>query len=276
MSLTLPFFQVDAFTAERFRGNPAAILATPDPLTDAQMLAIAAENNLSETAFIRRRPGTAVEYDIRWFTPVMEMDLCGHATLASAAVVLERLEPKADRVVFHGQRGPLTVDKITLPTGAPGYQLDFPRDPLQPVDNPALMAAITAAIGIEPLGLLGMGRAVALLPDAASVDALTPDLARVAGLEPSWLAVTAPGDGAHGDVDFVSRLFAPREGIPEDPVTGSLHCMLMPYWSGRLGRTKLRARQLSARRGDLWLEDTGTRTLIAGSAVFVIEGRISI
>lgn len=276
MSHTLPFFQVDAFTADRFRGNPAAIVLVTDPLTDAQMLAIAAENNLSETAFLRRRPGTATEYDIRWFTPVMEMDLCGHATLASAAVVLERLEPKAERVIFHGQRGPLQVDKIALPNGTPGYRLDFPRDPIQPLDNPALMAAITAAIGVEPLGLLGAGRAVALLPDAASVEALTPDLARIAGLEPSWLAVTAPGDGAHADVDFVSRMFAPREGIPEDPVTGSLHCMLMPYWAGRLGRNTLRARQLSARRGDLWLEDTGSRTLIAGAAVFVIEGRLAL
>ncbi|KJV10440.1 hypothetical protein VZ95_04935 [Elstera litoralis] len=291
MTRALPLYQVDAFTAERFRGNPAAVMPLTEALPDALMQAIAAENNLSETAFIQRRPGASVEYDIRWFTPALEVQLCGHATLASAAVVFEKLEPQAPRVTFHSISGPLYVEKITLPTGAAGYALDFPRDVPEAVEDAALLAQVADALGVEVLGLLcsptAAYRLVALVRDAATVAEAKPDLMKIAAINHRSVSLTAAGGktpdtdevsltaiagGAHPDVDFVSRMFAPKAGIPEDPVTGSLHCILTPYWAARLGKTKLRARQLSARRGDLWVEDTGTRTILAGQTVFVLEG----
>lgn len=280
MSRTLPFYQVDAFHPQRFRGNPAAIVPMTEALSDTEMQAIAAENNLSETAYIRRCPGEAVEYDIRWFTPALEVQLCGHATLASAAVVLERLEPGAARVTFHSLSGPLYVDKVPLADGTPGYQLDFPRDVPDALSNAALAAQVADAFGVEVLGLLNSPtaayRLIALVRDAATVENAAPDLGKVKLIPYRSLSLTAAGDGPHADVDFVSRMFAPRAGITEDPVTGSLHCILTPYWAEKLGKTKLRARQLSARRGELTVEDTGSRTLIAGAATFVIEGKITV
>jgi PhzF family phenazine biosynthesis protein len=288
MTRALPLYQVDAFTAERFRGNPAAVMPLTEALPDALMQAIAAENNLSETAFLQRRPGASVEYDIRWFTPALEVQLCGHATLASAAVVFEKLEPQATRVTFHSLSGPLYVEKTTLPTGAQGYALDFPRDVPETVEDAALLAQVSDAFGgLEVLGLLcsptAAYRLVALVKDAATVATAKPDLMKIAAInhrsvsltaavDTDEVSLTAAGNGDHTDVDFVSRMFAPKAGIPEDPVTGSLHCILTPYWAARLGKTKLYARQLSARRGDLWVEDTGTRTILAGQTVFVLEG----
>ncbi|MFY8105304.1 MAG: PhzF family phenazine biosynthesis protein [Elstera sp.] len=276
MTRSLPLYQVDAFTTERFRGNPAAVMPLSEALPEALMQAIAAENNLSETAFIQRRPGAAVEYDIRWFTPALEVQLCGHATLASAAVVLERLEPTATRVTFHSMRGPLYVDKIDLPGGTPGYRLDFPRDVPDLIEDPALLAQVSEAFGVEAIALLcsptASYRLIALVQDAATVEHAKPDLMKIAAIPHRSVSLTAAGDGAHADVDFVSRMFAPKAGITEDPVTGSLHCILTPYWAARLGKNVLRARQLSARRGELFVEDTGTRTLIGGGAVFVLEG----
>ena len=155
MTRALPLYQVDAFTAERFRGNPAAVMPLTEALPDALMQSIAAENNLSETAFLQRRPGASVEYDIRWFTPALEVQLCGHATLASAAVVFEKLEPQATRVTFHSLSGPLYVERVTLPTGAAGYALDFPRDVPDVVEDAALIAQVSDAFGgLEVLGLL--------------------------------------------------------------------------------------------------------------------------
>ncbi len=297
MSLLLPFYQLDAFTTERFRGNPAAVMPLTEPLPAALMQAIAAENNLSETAFIQRRPGPVVEYDIRWFTPALEVQLCGHATLASAAVVLERLEPSANRVTFHSLSGPLYVDKIALPDGTPGYRLDFPRDVPDVIDDMALLAQVADALGVEVLALLcsptAAYRLVALVRDAATVEHAQPDLTKVAAINHRSVSLTAAGTAAgwtetnevsmtaiargdHGDVDFVSRMFAPKAGITEDPVTGSLHCILTPYWAARLGKSKLRARQLSARRGELFVEDTGTRTLLGGAVVFVLEGMMQV
>jgi PhzF family phenazine biosynthesis protein len=292
MTRALPLYQVDAFTAERFRGNPAAVMPLTEALPDALMQSIAAENNLSETAFIQRRPGASVEYDIRWFTPALEVQLCGHATLASAAVVFERLEPEATRVTFHSKSGPLYVARVTLPTGAAGYALDFPRDVPDVVEDAALIAQVSDAFGgLEMLGLLcsptAAYRLVALVRDAVTVATAKPDLMKIAAInhrsvsltaavDTDEVSLTAAGDGAHKDVDFVSRMFAPKAGIPEDPVTGSLHCILTPYWAARLGKTKLYARQLSARRGDLWVEDTGTRTILAGQTVFVLEGAMQV
>lgn len=292
MTPSLPLFQVDAFTAEKFRGNPAAVMPLDAPLPAAVMQSIAAENNLSETAYIQRRPGPAVEYDIRWFTPALEVQLCGHATLASAAIVFERLEPEATRVTFHSLSGPLFVERVTLPTGAAGYALDFPRDVPEEVDDPQLLAQVAEALGVEVLGLLcsptAAYRLIALVRDAATVEGAKPDLTKIAAISHRSVSLTAAGGtapdtdevsitalagNAHPDVDFVSRMFAPKAGIAEDPVTGSLHCILTPYWAARLGKTKLRARQLSARRGDLWVEDTGTRTRLAGQTVLVLEGR---
>ncbi len=294
MTGSCPFFQVDAFTAERFRGNPAAVILLPAPLPDHVLQAIAAENNLSETAFLHRRPGPVAAYDIRWFTPVLEVQLCGHATLASAAVVLERLEPTAPRVTFHSLSGPLTVERLALDGALPGYQMDFPRDVPDQIEDPALTAQVAAALGVAVEGLLcsptAAYRLVAVVRDAATVATAKPDLTKIAAIQHRSVALTAAGGQKpaeidevsmtasagqdHADVDFVSRMFAPRAGIGEDPVTGSLHCILTPYWAARLGKSKLRARQLSARRGDLWVEDTGTRTRLGGAAVFVIEGQI--
>ncbi len=276
MSRALPLYQVDAFTQERFRGNPAAVMPLTEPLPDALMQAIAAENNLSETAFIQRRPGVSVEYDIRWFTPGLEVQLCGHATLASAAVVLERLEPTAERVTFHSLSGPLSVDRAILADGSLGYRLDFPRDVPDVIEDTALLAHVSEAFGVEASALLcsptASYRLIALVRDAATVEQAKPDLMKIAVLPHRSVSLTAAGDGIHSDVDFVSRMFAPKAGITEDPVTGSLHCILTPYWAARLGKNILRARQLSARRGELFVEDTGTRTLLGGGAVFVLEG----
>lgn len=277
MTRALPLYQVDAFTAERFRGNPAAVMPLTEALPAALMQSIAAENNLSETAFLQRRPGASVEYNIRWFTPALEVQLCGHATLASAAVVFEKLEPLATRVTFHSMSGPLYVEKTTLPTGAQGYALDFPRDVPDVVEDAALSAQVSAAFGgVDVLGLLcsptAAYRLVALVQDATTVENAKPDLMKIAAITHRSVSLTAAGGGAHPGVDFVSRMFAPKAGITEDPVTGSLHCILTPYWAARLGKRKLYARQLSARRGDLWVEDTGTRTILAGQTVFVLEG----
>lgn len=256
MTRGLPFYQVDAFTAERFRGNPAAVIPVSDPLPEPLMQAIAAENNLSETAFLHRRPGPAVAYDIRWFTPVLEVQLCGHATLASAAVVLERLEPSAPRVTFHSLSGPLTVERTTLDVDQPGYQMDFPRDMPERIEDAALTAQVAEALGVAVEALLcsptAAYRLVAVVRDAATVAAAKPDLAKIAAVnhrsvaltaaggqritETDEVSMTAPAGDDHTEVDFVSRMFAPKAGIAEDPVTGSLHCILTPYLGRTLGQ----------------------------------------
>lgn len=264
MQRTVPIFQVDAFTSRRFAGNPAAVVLLPDYLPDDVLQAVAAENNLAETAFLVR---DGHEFRLRWFTPVVEVPLCGHATLASAAVVLERLEPGRDSVVFTSASGPLTVRRRGT-----GYVLDFPGRPCRRVPAPAGMAD---ALGVEPVEVHeNEFNYLAVLDDERAVRGLAPDFAAVARLDRPGVIVTAAGDGRRFDI--VSRYFAPRKGIPEDPVTGAAHCTLAPYWSPRLGRDTLHAFQASPRGGELECRLRGDRVDLAGDAVFYLEGQITL
>lgn len=257
--MELDLYQVDAFAARPFGGNPAAVVPLADWLDDGVLQAIALENNLSETAFFVRRDG---RYDLRWFTPTVEVDLCGHATLASAHVILNHLDPEATRVDFESKSGPLAVTR-----DGELLTLDFPAKPPQPVEDPA----VAAALGAPPLELLRADKTLAVLESEAAVRAAKPDLAVVAGLKGDGLIVTAPGE----EVDFVSRYFAPHAGIPEDPVTGSAHCVLTPYWAERLGKQELSAWQVSARGGELFCRLAGERVLISGRVAPYLQGRIT-
>ena len=265
----VPLFQVDAFTDRPFAGNPAAVCPLEGWLPDATMQAVAAENNLSETAFFVPRADGG--FDLRWFTPTTEVDLCGHATLASAFVLMTRLDSSRDRVTFHSASGPLAVTR-----DADRFVLDFPARSATPCEPPAGLAR---ALGVAPEAIRAVLRArdhVVVLDDAETVRMLTPDLEWVRRLDAFAVCVTAPGTGGEADVDFVSRFFAPARGVSEDPVTGSSHCTLTPYWADRLGRARLRARQVSARGGELWLELTGHRVGIGGQAVLVLEGTLRV
>jgi PhzF family phenazine biosynthesis protein len=234
--------------------------AFPD---DAVMQAVAAENNLAETAFVVPADG---DYRLRWFTPTTEVPLCGHATLASAAVVMERLEPGRRQVVFHSASGPLTVSR----TGA-AYLMDFPARPSDPIPAPPGLAEALGAVPREVL--VNAFNYMALLSTANVVRRLAPDLAAIARMDRPGVIVTAPGDH---DYDFVSRYFAPAKGIPEDPVTGGAHCMLTPYWATRLGKTDLRAFQASPRGGELTCRLVGDRVQLQGACVFYLEGTVDI
>ena len=262
-----PIFQVDAFTTRRFAGNPAAVMPLGDFLDDALLQAIASENNLAETAFLVADGGG--DYRLRWFTPTTEVPLCGHATLASAAVVMERLEPGRTEVVFHTASGPLTVRRVDA-----RYVMDFPERPCEPVA--AAPPGLLAALGVSPTEVLvNAFNYLALLENAQTVRALAPDMAALARLDRDGVIVTAPGDG-DGACDFISRYFAPRKGIPEDPVTGGAHCTLAPYWARRLGKTALRAYQASRRGGEILCRLAGERVELEGSCVFYLEGEVEI
>ena len=258
-----PIFQLDAFATRRFAGNPAAVMPMQRFPEDALMQAIAAENNLAETAFLVPEGG---DYRLRWFTPAVEVPLCGHATLASAAVVMERLQPGRSTVVFHSASGPLTVNR----TGS-GYVMDFPARPSAAVEPPPGLAE---ALGAVPLEVHGNAfNYLALLDDAQAVRALAPDMAAIARMDRPGVIVTARGDGQH---DFVSRYFAPAKGVPEDPVTGGAHCMLAPFWATRLGKTAFRAYQASKRGGEIVCRLRGDRVELEGACVFYLEGEVEI
>jgi len=262
--MRLPIYQVDAFADAVFAGNPAAVVPLEAWLPDATLLAIAAENNLAETAFFVR-DGESCE--LRWFTPAVEVDLCGHATLATAFVISTILQPGRERFAFTTrQAGALTVTRE-----GERFVLDFPSRPPVPVDaHPDLLPALG---GPAPVAVLGGRDYLVVYDDAAAVRGLTPDMAKLAALDRFAVCVTAPGEGG---VDFVSRLFAPSQGIPEDPVTGSTHCALIPYWAQRLGKTTLSARQVSARGGNLACALAGDRVKIGGTAVLYLEGVIHV
>jgi PhzF family phenazine biosynthesis protein len=251
----VPIFQVDAFTTRRFAGNPAAVVVLEAFLPADVMQAVAAENNVSETAFlVRDRDRDGDGYGLRWFTPLVEVPLCGHATLASAAVVMERLEPGRDEVTFGSASGPLTVTRL-----GGGYVLHLPARYSQPAPPPPGLAE---ALGVEPVELLANAyNYLAVLESAEVVRKLTPDLPAVAQLDRPGVIVTAPGDQGF---DIVSRYFAPAKGVPEDPVTGAAHCMLTPYWSNRLGRKEFRAYQASSRGGELTCRLDGDRVELGG------------
>ena len=261
--MRLPIYQVDAFADRVFGGNPAAVCPLDAWLPDATMQAIAAENNLAETAFF---VPDGADYALRWFTPTVEVDLCGHATLASGHVVFAFLQSERDRVDFHTVKaGTLTVAKR-----ADLLVMDFPAWPAAPAEPPP---GLLAALGGTPREVLRARDHLVVYDSAADVAALEPDLAALADVD-CWAAIaTAPGENG---IDFVSRFFAPKQGVPEDPVTGSAHCTLVPYWAKRLGKTELEARQISRRGGALSCALEGDRVSIAGRAVLYLEGRISI
>jgi PhzF family phenazine biosynthesis protein len=259
--MKLPIFQVDAFTDHLFGGNPAAVVLLESWLPDKVLAAIAAENNLAETAFVI--PGSD-EIPLRWFTPTVEMDLCGHATLAAAHVLFHHFTPSADRLTFATRSGSLAVT-----ADADHLTLDFPARPGVAVE---VSEELISALGMRPREAFLARDLLAILGCESDVKNLRPDFARIAVLDALGVIVSAPGE----TVDFVSRFFAPGAGVPEDPVTGSAHCTLVPYWAARLGISSLTAKQLSARGGDLSCSLSGDRVLISGSAVEYLRGEIDV
>lgn len=257
-------YQVDAFTDQLFAGNPAAVLLLEDWLPDALMLAITQENNLAETAFVKARGDGA--WDLRWFAPAHEVDFCGHATLATAHILFTEIGAQGD-LVFHTRVGELRVLKQ-----AQGYRLDLPCLPPEPMER--LPQDIAGIFPEPPVSLFRNFENVFVeLGSAEAVRGFVPDLAAIARLGPVGLVITGR-DAEDARADFVSRYFAPGAGIPEDPVTGSIHATLVPYWAQKLGRERLLAFQASARGGWLECELTEARVLISGNAVTFMEAEI--
>lgn len=253
----IPYYQVDAFTDRLFGGNPAGVCLLTDWLPDQVLQSMAAENNLAETAFVIQRDSF---FDLRWFTPELEMDLCGHATLAPAHVIFRHLGYRESIIRFQTRSGILTVtregERLTL---------DFPARPADLCDAPH---DLSAGLGAKP-AITGKARDyLAVFETEEDVRNLQPDMAALMHLDCLGVIATAPGKNC----DFVSRFFAPGAGVPEDPVTGSAHCTLIPYWAERLGRTKLHARQVSLRGGELFCEHRGDRVGIGGHAVTYSSG----
>ena len=258
--MDIPVYQIDAFTDQPFAGNPAAICPLDGWLEDELMQAIAAENNLSETAFFVANENEG--YDLRWFTPAAEVDLCGHATLATASLLMDTLTPEAHEVRFETRSGTLTVVRE-----ANLFVMDFPAliaDEMDPPDG------FADAIGAVPVTFLRAIKNMAVFETEAEVRAVNPDFDYIAGLQGMGLIITAPGQSS----DCASRYFAPQLGIDEDPVTGSAHCTIVPYWAARLGKFEIHARQVSARGGDLFCQLDGDRVRIGGQAVKFLSGRI--
>lgn len=268
--MRIPLFHVNAFTNRAFGGNPAAVCPLQDWLDDALLRKVAAENNLSETAFFVPKAGqSARNYDLRWFTPRCEVSLCGHATLAAAYVLLDVLQPGLPSVCFETRRsGPLTVTK-----DGTMFVMDFPA--MLGKGRPAPPEALLHGLGEgpQPATLLEANDTyIAVYENQAAIQRIRPDFVALEELHPFAVSVTAPGD----DSDFVSRYFAPSYGIPEDPVTGSVHCALTPYWAERLGKKQLYARQISDRGGELWCELAKDRVLIKGNAILTLQGSLQI
>lgn len=259
--MKLPMYQIDAFADHVFAGNPAAVVLLPEWLPDEILQAIAAENNLSETAFVI--PSAEV-CPLRWFTPWVEVDLCGHATLASADVLTRITYPGREEVRFSTLSGELAVKRQ-----GDFLRLDFPARPAKPIE---LDEAISGALGAEPQAAYLARDMMLIFGCEEEVRNLCPDFRRLRDLAPGMFIATAPGREA----DFVSRFFAPVVGIDEDPVTGSAHCTLIPYWAVRLGKNRLTAHQVSARGGELSCEWCGKRVGIAGRAAEYLRGEISV
>lgn len=261
--MELKYYVVDAFAEKPFSGNPAGVCLLDEWLPEALLQNIAAENNLSETAFLVK---TARGYDLRWFTPELEIDLCGHATLASGFVINKYVDQSAARIDFMTKSGPLSV------SAEDGWlEMDFPSRPPEPAQAPA---GIIQALGAEVLEAHFFRDLILLLPNRRAVAELRPDHAALSLFRDYFgFIVTAAGEGGE---DFVSRYFAPGAGIAEDPVTGSAHCALAPFWAARLGKTELVARQLSKRGGLLKLRAQSERVLIKGQARLYMEGSIFI
>jgi len=261
----LRFVQVDAFTSEPYRGNPAAVCVLTHPMDDARMQSIAREMNLSETAFLHRRPDRS--FDLRWFTPSVEVALCGHATLASAHALWEAGQLAATEVAqFHTKSGVLTATRA-----GDWIELNFPATPPEPCAAPDGLAD---ALGVAPV-FVGKSRFDYLVEVGGEdiVRNVSPDSHRLKQLPVRGVMVTSAATTLPG-VDFVSRFFAPGSGIDEDPVTGSAHCCLTPYWSAKFGDREMFARQLSARGGELRVRLDGDRVRLAGQAITIIRGEI--
>ena len=253
-------YQVDAFATRAFEGNPAAVCPLENWLDDVLLQAIAEENNLSETAFfVPSEKG----FRLRWFTPNKEMDLCGHATLATAHVIFEMLGYAGKTITFETRSGELVVERS-------GRQLlmDFPSIPPKVCPVPENLAK---GLGQQPMEVLAADDYLAVFENEAAIRSLQPDYGLLGQLDLRGVIITAPGVEA----DFVSRFFAPKYGIPEDPVTGSAHCTLAPYWAGKLGKNTMNARQISKRGGSLTCELRGDRVLLAGEAVTVLQGELA-
>jgi PhzF family phenazine biosynthesis protein len=260
--MKLPMYQVDAFASRIFTGNPAAVVVCKSELSVEIMQSIATENNLSETAFILI---TRNEYQIRWFTPTLEVDLCGHATLAAAHVIFNHLKSSLNKVSFFSKSGPLHVHK----NGEILY-LDFPADSFTAVEP---FEQLINGLGVRPSELYkGRDDFLAILDNEVSVASLCPNMQSISKVPSRGVIVSSKGT----EVDFVSRFFAPQSGVPEDPVTGSAHTTLIPYWSRRLAKNHLRARQISTRGGELICKDLGERVEIGGKAVTYLVGEISL
>jgi PhzF family phenazine biosynthesis protein len=261
--MRIPLYQIDAFAEGPFTGNPAAVCPLDSWLPDDVMQSIAAENNLSETAFfVPEEEG----YRLRWFTPTTEVDLCGHATLAAGFVVLHLLSLEHRQVCFQTQH----AGKLTVARDGDLFVLDFPSRPPAPC---AMSEPLVAALGCRPAALFAARDYLAVYDSADDIIALRPDFAAIAALDRFAVIVTAPGIGG---IDFVSRFFAPAHGVGEDPVTGSAHCTLIPYWADRLRKNRLEARQLSHRGGSLSCSLLGDRVTIAGRAALYLEGMITV
>lgn len=256
----MQFFHVDAFTNQAFAGNPAAVYVLTDPIHPATMQAIAAEHNLSETAFVQNH---GERWSIRWFTPQAEVKLCGHATLAAAKVLADRLGVSGE-LVFDCLSGELVVNNAN-----DLISLDFPAKSIGQAPVPTVIAEFAQAHQGLVQGFSGRDWLV-LLPTQAAVEDAHPDLPALADLAGQTLCITAEGV----EDDFVSRFFAPALGVPEDPVTGSAHCMLAPFWSQRLGRLHLQGRQLSQRQGIVGCRVQGDRVILQGEAVVVMQGEL--
>jgi len=261
MKIQIPIYQIDAFTSRVFSGNPAAVCPLKEWLDDSVMQSIATENNLSETAFfVKEESG----YCIRWFTPVREVDLCGHATLASGFVFFKHINPDSNKVEFHSKSGLLSVtrDKEFL-------SLDFPAQPPKPCTAPKVLVE---GLKKEPAEVLCSEDFLVVYPSEKDIVALRPDFSKLSELGLRGVIATAKGD----KVDFVSRFFAPTYGINEDPVTGSAHCELTPFWADRLQKDELHALQLSKRGGELFCRMAGDRVIISGRAVEYMKGNITL
>jgi PhzF family phenazine biosynthesis protein len=271
--MKLKLWQVDAFARRPFEGNPAAIVPLERWLDDAQMQAIANENNLAETAFfVEKSPGL---YHLRWFTPVSEVELCGHATLASGWLVFAKLAPKLDTVRFETKSGVLTVER-----GSNGnHRMALPADPMKEFAAPAGFAKqLGEALGVSAPDEIYIGRyLMAVWKDGGTVRAIDPqgDFVSLLRQAKIW-GLIATGQGDRQPYDCVSRFFAPDKGVYEDPVTGSAHCAIIPYWAKRLGKKTLRAYQASPRGGDLLCTDEGARVILAGPCALYLTGEIEV
>ena len=259
--MRIPFYEVHTFTNRLFAGNPAGVCLVDEPLPEELMQKIARENNLPATAFVLDR---GASFDLRWFSPTLELEVCGHATLATGHVLFEHLERREQALTFQTRAGDL---KIARADGR--LVLDFPVRPVASCEAPPLLID---SLGAKPLEVLKGADYLAVFESAEQIIALRPNLDAMAQLPVRGVIVTAPGDNC----DFVSRFFAPQRGIAEDSVTGSAHCTLVPYWATRLGRKQLHARQVSQRGGELFCEDCGDRVHIGGTAVTYLEGMSNI